>query len=134
MSEQFTFATTRLGLLIDQYDTSYDMLRARLDGLTDEEYFWEPVAGCWSVRRRAEAKTTPVIGRGEWVFEKERGDPQPAPFTTLAWRLCHVVAFMGSPQLFQEVGFQEAAVAQNGRRIVRFVVDNHSNLKLLGVS
>ncbi|MEV4637855.1 hypothetical protein AB0J80_10915 [Actinoplanes sp. NPDC049548] len=22
-------------------------LRPRLDGLTDEEYFWEPVEGCW---------------------------------------------------------------------------------------
>jgi len=24
--------------------------RRRLQGLTDEEYFWEPVAGCWSIR------------------------------------------------------------------------------------
>lgn len=23
-------------------------LRARLAGMTDEEYFWEPVADCWS--------------------------------------------------------------------------------------
>lgn len=92
MTEQFNFATARLGLLIDQYDTSYEMLRARLDGLTDAEYFWEPVAGCWSVRRRAAAQTTLVLGKGEWVFEKERGDPQPAPFTTLAWRLCHLVS------------------------------------------
>jgi hypothetical protein len=23
----------------------------RLQGLTDEEYFWEPVEGCWTLRR-----------------------------------------------------------------------------------
>lgn len=73
MSEQFTFATSRLGLLIDQYETSYTMLRERLNGLTDEEYFWEPVPGCWSVRRRSEAKTSHVVGQGAWVFEQERG-------------------------------------------------------------
>ncbi|MEZ4728248.1 MAG: hypothetical protein R3E79_14035 [Caldilineaceae bacterium] len=60
MSDQFTFATTRLGLLTDQYDTSYAMVRDRLNGLTDAEYFWEPVAGCWSVRRRAEARVAAV--------------------------------------------------------------------------
>ncbi|MCX6045765.1 MAG: DinB family protein [Chloroflexi bacterium] len=91
MSEELTFATTRLGLLLDQYDTSYAMLRERLDGITDAEYFWEPVAHGWSVRRRAEATTT-ARGKGEWVFENDGTDPTPAPFTTIAWRLCHVVA------------------------------------------
>jgi hypothetical protein len=89
MSKGLNFATTRLGLLLDQYDTSYAMLRERLDGLTDAEYFWEPVANGWSIRRRAEATTT-AIGKGEWVFEDERNNPTPAPFTTIAWRLCHV--------------------------------------------
>src|SRR5215472_16180689 len=30
-------------------------LRPRLRGLTDKEYFWEPVAGCWNVRPRGES-------------------------------------------------------------------------------
>lgn len=90
MSQELNFATTRLGLLLDQYDTSYTMLRQRLDGLTDAEYFWEPVANCWSIRRRAEA-TTAATGKGEWVFEGDRSEPTPAPITTIAWRLCHVV-------------------------------------------
>lgn len=29
--------------------------RPRLDGLTDDEYLWEPVPRTWSVRPRAEA-------------------------------------------------------------------------------
>lgn len=31
--------------------------------------------------------------------------------------------FMGSPAIFKAAGFQDAAVVENGRRIVRFVVD-----------
>ena len=32
-------------------------LRPRLDGLTDAEYFWEPVEGCWTLRRDRTAPT-----------------------------------------------------------------------------
>ena len=40
-------------LLPEQLDWHWqEQLRPRLDGLSDAEYFWEPVAGCWSVRRR----------------------------------------------------------------------------------
>jgi hypothetical protein len=59
--------------------------------LTDEEYFWEPVAGCWSLRRRGDARTTMAVGKGEWVIDRERPEPQPPPVTTIAWRLCHLV-------------------------------------------
>ena len=27
-----------------------NQLRPRLEGVSDEEYFWEPVQGCWNVR------------------------------------------------------------------------------------
>jgi DinB superfamily len=40
---------SRAGLLLAQMDEVYDRLRGRLEGLTDDEYFWEPVPGCWSV-------------------------------------------------------------------------------------
>lgn len=49
MSNELTFSTTRLGLLLDQYDTEYSMLVDRLQGLTDREYFWEPTPSCWRV-------------------------------------------------------------------------------------
>src|SRR6266496_4157437 len=42
-------------LLVGQLEFYWDVhLRPRLDGLTDEEYFWEPVDGCWSLRRGAD--------------------------------------------------------------------------------
>jgi hypothetical protein len=62
-------------------------LRPRLDGLTDHEYFWEPVRGCWSIRRRGQGSATGAVGAGEFVFEFAHPAPDPAPFTTIAWRL-----------------------------------------------
>ena len=58
--------------------------RPRMRGLTDEEYFWEPVAGCWNVRRTDD-------GRFEMDHARNMDDaPTPAPFTTIAWRLAHI--------------------------------------------
>ena len=38
-------------------------MRPRLEGLSDAEYFWEPVSGCWSIRPRAEAVAL-AVGSG----------------------------------------------------------------------
>ncbi|WP_327111561.1 DinB family protein [Streptomyces sp. NBC_01341] len=66
--------TDRLGLLLDQFDKAREMARVRLTGLGDEEYLWEPVAGCWSVRRRGEAVTPRAYGPGEWVLDQGAPD------------------------------------------------------------
>lgn len=66
--------------VLDQLDFYWTQWRPRLDGLTDEEYFWEPVAGCWSVR---------AVEDG-WKFDFEFPEPSPPPFTTIAWRLSHI--------------------------------------------
>ncbi len=39
------------GSLITIFDYVWARLTGRLSGLTDDEYFWEPVAGCWSLRQ-----------------------------------------------------------------------------------
>ena len=66
--------TDRLGLLIDQHDKAREMAHVRLTGLGDDEYLWEPMPGCWSIRRRGEAKTPRAFGPGEWVLDG--GDPE----------------------------------------------------------
>ncbi len=66
-------------------------VRPRLDGLTDDEYLWEPVVGCWSIRPRAEATTPMAAGAGDHVADYAFPEPDPSPFTTIAWRLGHVV-------------------------------------------
>ncbi|MFE5812726.1 DinB family protein [Streptomyces sp. NPDC056479] len=61
--------TDRFGLLLDQFDRAREMAEVRLTGLGDEEYLWEPVPGCWSIRRRSEATTPRAFGPGDWVLD-----------------------------------------------------------------
>ena len=65
--------------------------RPRLDGLTDDEYLWEPVPGSWSIRPRAEARTANAAGGGDLVADFELPEPDPTPVTTIAWRLGHLI-------------------------------------------
>lgn len=68
--------------LIEQLDWHWrSLLRPRLDGLTDEEYLWEPVPDCWTVRRLDDGSTTADYALSE---------PDPPPFTTIAWRMTHI--------------------------------------------
>ena len=65
--------------LADQLDFHWtNQLRPRFDGLTDDEYFWAPVPNCWTVH--------PDGG-----IDFDYPAPEPAPFTTIAWRLAHVI-------------------------------------------
>jgi hypothetical protein len=89
-------------------DYVYRRTRSRLAGLTDEEYFWEPVPGCCTIRRtdsgvyradepdRPAAVLRPVTGAG---------DP---PFTTIAWRLWHLVETYGGKRNPQWLGVERA--------------------------
>ena len=78
--------------LAEQLDLHWRVaLRPRLDGLTDEQYFWEPAAGCWSVRRRGVSTAPIAVGAGEFTFEFAYPAPDPAPVTTIAWRLAHMI-------------------------------------------
>lgn len=77
--------------LVDQLAFQWDgYFRPRLDELTDEQYLWEPVNGCWSIRQRSEAVTSHAIGEGTHVIDYVVPEPEPAPFTTIAWRMGHI--------------------------------------------
>ena len=99
----------RLVPLLEQFDWACLRLLNRMTGpevdsgnglpiavppITDEEYLWEPVPGCWSVRRRADGPgpgATILRGAGEWGRDSaEPQHPYPPPFTTIAWRLSHI--------------------------------------------
>jgi hypothetical protein len=78
--------------LLEQLTWHWDhQVRPGLDGLTDDEYFWEPVPDAWSIRPRAEARTAMAAGQGDLVADFEYPEPVPAPLTTVAWRLGHVI-------------------------------------------
>jgi DinB superfamily len=79
-------------LLLDQLEFHWGYsLRPRLEGLTDAEYFWEPVPDCWTIRPRGAPGGADQVGDGEWAIDFEHPPPEPAPVTTIAWRLNHVL-------------------------------------------
>ncbi|MFF9687809.1 DinB family protein [Streptomyces sp. NPDC014623] len=99
----------RLIPLLEQFDWACERLTGRLTGpfvdsgngtdvevpvLTDEEYLWEPVPGCWSVRLHSAGPgpgAALLTGAGEWGRDTAPfPHPSPPPFTTLAWRLSHL--------------------------------------------
>jgi hypothetical protein len=78
-----------LAMVRGQLEFSWMILRGRLDMLTDDEYRWEPAPGALSVRRRSEARTSRVLGTGDWVAEWPDGPDSPGP-RTIAWLIAHL--------------------------------------------
>jgi hypothetical protein len=112
--------------LVSQLDWHWQhQLRPRLDGLTDAEYLWEPVAGCWSIRRRAEAITPLAMGPGDLVLDYAMPPNDPEPVTTIAWRLAHIIVgcfglrnaahFGGPPADYQTFEYAGTAAQALGR-------------------
>lgn len=65
--------------------------RRVLDGLTEDEYFWEPAAPCWSIRPRSAGLRG--WGAGDFVCEDAWPPPDPLPATTIGWRVIHLAAW-----------------------------------------
>ncbi len=112
--------TTLTGQLLEQLTWHWDThLRPKLDGLTDDEYFWEPVPGAWNLVPREKARTPILAGKGPIVAEFVLPEPEPAPFTTIAWRLAHVIIgvfglrnhshFGGPPMTYEEAVYPPTA-------------------------
>lgn len=66
-------------------------LRPRLNGLSDQEYFWEPAPDSWSVRPRGQSQAPVQAGSGAFTIDFAFPEPDPPPVTTIAWRLGHLV-------------------------------------------
>ncbi|MEO7753910.1 MAG: DinB family protein [Terracoccus sp.] len=87
-----TTPTALVSLLVEQIDAHWTgQLRPRLEGLTDAEYYWEPTPGAWGLHPRGEAHTALAGGRGDVVVDFAMPAPEPAPVTTIGWRLAHLV-------------------------------------------
>ncbi|MEV4263879.1 DinB family protein [Kribbella sp. NPDC049584] len=78
--------------VVDQIDTHWrERLRPRLDGLTNDEYFWQPVPNCWTLSRRGESTAPISFGSGEFTMDYAEPPHDPEPVTTIAWRLAHLI-------------------------------------------
>ena len=75
--------------VIEAFEYVHERTVDRIRGMGDEEYFWEPVEGCWSLRQNE---------CGRWLLDGEGGGgptPDPVPVTTVAWRLGHIGGTVG---------------------------------------
>jgi hypothetical protein len=60
------------------------------------EYFWEPVPSCWTIRRA-----------GSGTYQADHSDSRGIPpFTTIAWRLWHLVECYGGIRNPQWLGVE----------------------------
>ncbi|MEV4149106.1 DinB family protein [Amycolatopsis sp. NPDC049691] len=75
--------------LTDQLDFHWNVhTRPKLEGLTDDEYLWQPVPDCWTVRPR---RSDDEPGTGPFTIDFAFPEPVPPPVTTIAWRLGHIL-------------------------------------------
>jgi DinB superfamily len=82
--------------IIQLSDYVYQRTRSRLAGLADDEYFWEPVPGCCTIRRTES---------GDYRAD-DADRPGTPPFTTIAWRLWHLVQNYGAKRQPEWLGVE----------------------------
>lgn len=70
--------------------------------LSDEEFFWEPTAGAWGVRRQEKCRTPTPFGNGNWVADFDNdlavevnAPGEIEPMTTIGWLLWHIGSMPG---------------------------------------
>src|SRR5213592_415362 len=61
---------SRRVLLASTMEEAYTRLLDRLDGITDDEFFWQPVPDAWTIYEDRP---------GHWTYNYEIPDPDPAP-------------------------------------------------------
>jgi hypothetical protein len=79
----------------------YERVRHRLEGLTDDEYLWQPVSGSLTV----DGETNRVVRTG------------PVNFSTIAWRLCHVIDTLREERNWRWLGREAPAVSVDVHRL-----------------
>jgi len=86
----------RAGTLLEMMHPIEHFTLARAwEGLTDDEFFWEPFTTTWSIRRQDQCPTPNPFGAGEWVADFAIPEPVPVPMTTIAWLYWHIGSMPG---------------------------------------
>jgi len=105
-------------------EEAWSTLRQRLEGLTDEEFFREPVPECWTVHQDQS---------GRWVVDYAVPAPEPPPFTTIAWRLLHLAE---CKVMYHEYAFgpgrltwEELPVPHTAAEAIAWLEESHRRLQ-----
>ncbi|MBQ1119878.1 DinB family protein [Streptomyces sp. B15] len=68
-------------LLCWQFDLTWSLFEYHLERLEPDDFFWEPAANCWTVRRADD---------GTWVPDWAESEPDPVPVPTIGWLSWHI--------------------------------------------
>lgn len=98
-------------LLATQMDEAWEAICHWVADLTEEEFFWEPMPGCWTVHPDES---------GRWIVDYAVPDPDPPPFTTIAWRLIHIAT---CKVMYHEYAFGPGELTWEELEIPHTVVD-----------
>ena len=103
---------------------SWQYLRNLVEGLTDSEFFWEPVPNCWRIYQQSD---------GHWTYDYEIPSPIPAPLTTIGWRLVHLASckVMYHEYAFgaQRMTFPELIIPHTAQDAIRWLEEGHKLLE-----
>ncbi len=67
-------------ILLQQLDDAWGRLQEWLEGLTEAEFHWRPSDNVWHLEEK----------NGHWTIPYTWIPPDPAPLTTIAWRMAHM--------------------------------------------
>lgn len=122
---------SRLALLTTTMEDAYLRLRGRLNGLTDDEFFWQPVTDAWTI-----FEDRP----GHWAYDYAVPDPHPAPVTTIGWQVVQValckVMYHDWAYGPAELTWPEVTVPHAAADAIALLGEGHAMLRsdLLGLS
>lgn len=74
-------ASSLISVLRWQFELTWSLLDGHVGALRDEDYLWEPVDGCWTVRE---------VAAGCWQPDWVEPEPNPAPPATIGWLTWHI--------------------------------------------
>lgn len=83
--------------LLGLSDYAFQRLMKRLEGLTDDEYLWEPAPDCWTIRPSGDGT---FRGDGGLIFDEI------PPVTTIAWRISHIIDCLAADRCGRLLGLE----------------------------
>lgn len=111
-------------LLKTEMMIAWEGLSTSLLGLTDEEFYWQPVPDCWTIHQDEE---------GRWIIDYVEPEPEPPPFTTIGWRLVHTAA---CKWMYYEYAFGLGAllwdslpIPHSSEMAIKWLGDGHEKLQ-----
>jgi hypothetical protein len=73
--------SSRCDVLRWQFDLTWSLFEYHLERLQPDDYLWEPVAHCWTMRQQPDER---------WVPDWADTEPDPVPVPTIGWLSWHI--------------------------------------------